>query len=751
VKLINKKIKMEKIREKKQVSHLKTKKLKPDTKRLMQLKNKGSKIKFTFFQKKSKDMVQIETDQMENDNVEMDEWMEPEKAPTKKPVKAPGKIALFAEKYSIVIYIFLAMLINFGIETISRYSFVAAFQFFAGAWGVFLYNSFIIFVTLTISLLFKRRFFASALISGIWMIGGIANGAVLSYRTTPFTGTDMKLINSAVELATKYMSADQMILTVLLIIVAICLFIFAAIRGPKIVGKVKYKWNIIFIAIMFASLVPITKICIETRVLSSYFGNIANAYEDYGFPYCFWCTVLARGIDCPNNYSESEIKSIINGDGTDSYDAASTPNIIIVQLESFFDPELIKNLKFSEDPIPNFRNLEKNYTSGYVTVPVVGAGTANTEFEVITGMSLRYFGPGEYPYKTVMKKNVCESVAYDLSNIGYTTHAIHNNIASFYGRRTVFSRLGFETFTSIEMMNIKDYTALGWAKDATLSGNIMDCLNSTKGQDFIYTITVQSHGGYPTEPVLENPAITVKGAKDEATKNATEYYVNQIHEVDQFIGELVDELSKSNEDTILVLFGDHLPSLGLEAKNLKNGSLYQTEYVIWDNMGLEVKDQNIKAYQLAADALNKAGIHEGTLMKYHQDRMGTNNYESDLEALQYDMLYGKKYVYDGTNPYERVALTMGVKNTSITSVSEDGEGNIIIEGNNFNANSQVVINNKNVDTVYVDENMLQVSGITMNYSDVFAVNQVTSTGFVLRKGANYSMAVGGSLKHSLTE
>ena len=70
------------------------------------------------------------------------------------------------------------------------------------------------------------------------------------------------------------------------------------------------------------------------------------------------------------------------------------PNILFLQLESFFDPTLVNYLNISEDPIPRFRKLMKEYSSGYYKVPSVGAGTANTEFESITGMSMHYFGPG---------------------------------------------------------------------------------------------------------------------------------------------------------------------------------------------------------------------------------------------------------------------------------------------------------------------------------------------------------------------
>ena len=64
-------------------------------------------------------------------------------------------------------------------------------------------------------------------------------------------------------------------------------------------------------------------------------------------------------------------------------------------------------VEFSEDPIPNLRKMYEEFSSGYFKAPSVGAGTANTEFEVLTGMSMRFFGPGEYPYKTYAKTKIC--------------------------------------------------------------------------------------------------------------------------------------------------------------------------------------------------------------------------------------------------------------------------------------------------------------------------------------------------------
>ena len=133
----------------------------------------------------------------------------------------------------------------------------------------------------------------------------------------------------------------------------------------------------------------------------------------------------------------------------------------------------------------------KKYSTGYFKVPSVGAGTANTEFEVLTGMNLRYFGPGEYPYKTMLKDHTCESAATALGKLGYGTHALHNNGGNFYSRARVFNNIGFDSFTSKEFMNILQLTENGWAKDAVLVQHIMDAMNSTKENDFVFTVSLQ--------------------------------------------------------------------------------------------------------------------------------------------------------------------------------------------------------------------------------------------------------------------
>ena len=413
--------------------------------------------------------------------------------------------------------------------------------------------------------------------------------------------------------------------------------------------------------------------------------------------------------------------------GLNQDETEKKPNIVMVQLESFFDPTLVNFLEFSQDPVPNFRSLMENYPSGYVTVPSVGAGTANTEFEVLTGMSLKFFGPGEYPYKTILQESTAESINYDLKDLGYSTHAIHNNKGTFYNRNFVFSQLGFDTFTSLEYMEVEEFTAKDWAKDFYLTDEILKSLDSTDGSDFVYTISVQAHGDYPKEQVLENPIITVGGLPDEGTTNAFTYYINQLYEVDQFIGQLTEALSQRDEDTVLVLFGDHLPTLGFKDEDLDNGSIFQTEYVVWSNFDLEREDEDLTAYQLTASVLDSLNIDSGVLTKFHNQFKDSEDYLSDLKLLQYDMLYGEKYIYGGENPFIATDLKMGTYDITITNVYEE-DGNLIVKGENFNKYSKIYINEQYTKTVFVDENTLMAQNITLEPDSSIVVTQRTSGG-----------------------
>ena len=672
-------------------------------------------------------------------------WKEKRAAREKKHLLKPEqreRLLYILNRYSLVFHYLLACLVCFFIEVISRHSFLDAFSFMFDRSLVFLYNSLIVFTSLHLVYFFRRRALMRTLISVIWLFLGTINGCVLLKRVTPFSYTDLKLVNDLFTMQSNYFSQGEAIAVIVLVAAVIAFIGILWKKGPKYTGKQHRIASILAVG-AFALFIPmVTQAAVSNNILASYFENIAQGYKDYGFVYSFSASVVDRGMKAPDNYSDKTVQAALDKVTVPTTDASvEKPNIICVLLESFVDPNEVNFLECSENPVPNFENLAANYSSGYLTVPVVGAGTANTEFEVLTGMGMRYFGLGEYPYKTILKTNSCESIADDLKNLGYGTAVVHNNGGNFYSRANAFSQMGFDNFTSKEMMDITEYTPLGtWPTDDILVNEVAKALDATPQQDFIYTITVQGHGAYPTDKVIENPEISVTGADSEEANNEWEYYVNEIHEVDKFIANLTTMLSQRDEKTVVVFFGDHLPTMGLEDSDMKSGSIFKTRYVTWNNFGMEKIDRDITSSQLLAAVTDQLGIHEGTMFRLHQNNnfQDIDNYTDDMELLQYDILYGNRYAYGQKDLYPASNLVMGVQDVVIDNLSVDG--NILyLTGQNFTRWSKVFVNGEKVSTTYIDGTHLKISLNSLDEgTNSIMVNQMGSSETVFRSSNEVS-------------
>lgn len=683
------------------------------------------------------------------------------------------KITLFA-------YIAAPFITNIIVEMLNGRSFVGGMTYIFTDTFSFMINLLIIAATMSIGLLLRKRLAYVLTVGVVWIGLGAANFVITSKRKTPFSATDLKLLGSIDDTIEKYLNAFELIMIIIAIAIVVMAVSFVWMKLPKYAEKISYVRNIIFIIITFAVMSVTVEIGFATGEVSSKFPNMTIAYSDYGFPYCFVTSFIYKGVAQPDEYSKEAVNDILDKmDSTVTVDSDNrmTPNIIFLQLESFFDVEKMKELELSAEATPVFNRLKEEYPSGYLTVNNVGYGTANTEFEVMTGLNLDDFGPGEFPYTTILTTNTCEATGFILKELGYATHAVHNNTAVFYSRRSIFKRLGFDTFTSVEYMYPEEYTPTEWAKDAMLTDEIMKALSSTEETDYIYAISVQGHGDYPEEPVLDNPAITVVGGiEDEGRRNMFEYYVNMIAEMDTFVGELIDELDKSDEDTLLVIYGDHLPSLDIKEDDLINGNLYQTEYVVWNNFNLKMEDEDIESYQLSSRILEHLNIDGGVINKFHQTYKNDENYLDRLHLLTFDILYGNMFTYDGINPYIATDMKMGTYDIEITdikpaqnkyvyAVQNDGEENkdsvgddtgedetpaeeettgagettdvdnpediapdwYIVNGRYFTECSFVAINGKECDTRYIDPETLLIYAPQLNSLDVLVVNQKSNS------------------------
>lgn len=631
-----------------------------------------------------------------------------------------------------------------AIELLSHRSIDATLGFLFLRPHLYLLNLLIVSLLYLPMLALQRKVFYTTTVSALLVAIGITNFVLQSFRVTPFEGTDLYILTTGFDIIFFYLSPLLIALIVGGLAAVAFLLVMLYLKTKKqprrpIAALVSF---IATLALTFGLIFGYKGV----GAIPSRFPNIIEAYREYGFTYCFLNTVFDRGIDEPKTYSKESIESIMKDASITAPPTVpeNQPNVIFVQLESFFDVNRMQDLTFSQNPIPNFTALLERCPSGYLGVPSIGAGTANTEFEVIAGMDLASFGAGEYPYKTILRDTACESVPFVLRDLGYGTHAIHNNRATFYGRDVCFANLGFDRFTPIEYMagvGEDDFNPLGWARDSLLTEEILASLASTEGPDYVYTVSVQGHGGYPSQPFDTTLPIRVTGGlsfEDELA--AWEYYVNQLYEMDRFVGELVSAVEALSEDTAVVFYGDHLPGgLGVETARLTGPSIYHTEYAVYTNFELpSAKDEDLEAFQLASAVLERLGIKAGNVIRLHQHCRTDADYLYKLESLEYDILYGERYVYgEEESPYAGTDMIFGARPISISSVSVS-EDEITVRGENFTLSSRITVDGEVLSTTRNPDGSLTAtleSGLEAG--DAITVAQYTSEDTFLGETAPY--------------
>lgn len=652
---------------------------------------------------------------------------------------------LFSVYNSFIIYLI--------VEMLSRRSPAAAVVYLFTEPAVFLYNWMLVFVTMLAAAFFRKRHFSFLLISGAWIILGIINCVLLGFRTTPLNYSDFKTFKDVMGILNFYISPWQIALCAIALILLALLLMMIFIRTPK--ETIKFKRTVA----AFVSAVIVcggaTAFSVSSGLVETTFHNIQDAYRNYGFAYCFAASVMDRGIEKPDGYSEQYMNDILERIDADRGDNSSeitvsdrateeTPNIIFIQMESFFDVNHLKNVTFSEDPVPVFTKLKKEYSSGLLLTPSFGAGTANTEYEVNTGMPISSYGPGEYPYTSILRKCTTESVAYDLKEYGYAAHAIHDHTGKFYGRYLVYPNMGFDSFTSVEYMNGFERNPLNWVDDSCLTGEIHKALDSTEGQDYVFAVSVQGHGKYPEEQIDETQTITAQGFNEEEAVGF-DYYINQLNRMDAFIGELIESL-EGGEPTVVMIYGDHLPKFSFTPEDLDNGNIYETEYVIWDNFGLEKSDKYLSTTQLYSRVMELLDLHSGVITELHQYCSEDPDYQNDLVSLQYDLMYGKAYAYGGTDPFEKSDMRMGIDNVIVNDISAVGKY-MYITGENLTERSIVYINGDEVKTYFRNPGRIMCKyGKKIEEGDTIDVIQQSSRKVKLSSAGIWEWHPDGSVK-----
>lgn len=634
---------------------------------------------------------------------------------------------------NLFLWITLSFLLVFLGESFYRGSIENGKSFLANCRELFILNYLIFLVITSVSFLFKKTRMVYGIISIILMGFYVSSGIIVGFRGSPLIWADMFSIKDGVAIAGNYLNSETL-KYVAIALIAIVVIIVALWFSEKYKSKNKV-FNLYGLII-----VPLAII-----VTGSFYGSIKDGIEIYrwdlpasyhqnGFIYSFLNTAAGFEVKEPANYSKASIDNIkdniIEEEQVASVNAevastkpAEMPNIIIVQLESFMDLNRIEGLTFTEDPIPNFRRIAEESTHGFLKVPTYGGGTVRSEFEVLTGLSTDYLPVGEIPNNNILKKQPVESMAYILHDYGYGTNVIHNYEGNFYNRDTVFPNLGFDTYVPMEYMDKPNNDQWQYPEDILNINPVEQILADNETPQFIYNITVESHGGYSSSD-FDN--YTVDGNLTQDEKNEIQCYVDKLRGVDEYIKELVDYVEASGEPTVIAMFGDHLPSLKVineDESVLKDGNKYLTDFFIWDNIGLQKENVNMEAEEFTTYILDKLNMVSGVMPTFHEAYKEKPDYNKEFELLQYDMLFGNKYfLSEDKKQYEKTNMKLGI-NEIVLNNYDISNNTLTVTGDNFNYKSKIIINGKSVETDFVDSHTLTTTDIPSSIKKI-SVGQI---------------------------
>ena len=324
----------------------------------------------------------------------------------------------------------------------------------------------------------------------------------------------------------------------------------------------------------------------------------ARTYNEYGMPYSFFHNFTTNLVDMPEGYDKETAREWDNG--AENPDGPQV-HLIMIMSEAFTDLSDEGMFSWAEetDPLKFFHSLQQNEhaLTGRVVVPNFGGGTANTEFDVLTGMQKDALASATTTAFTAVSRNL-DSLFRVYNGAGYVTGFIHPGYTWFYNRQNAFSRLGAQSALFYEDMDDKVMKGT-WVTDDYIADRIIGAFETAVSQGEIlynYTTTVQNHMAYTKDKYGEDyvyPAVESTMALSETTQELLSVYFEGIRDADRSLEKLVSYFEGCQEPVVLAFWGDHYPNLGgsLSVYNelglIENQQYpfryYATPYVIWAN------------------------------------------------------------------------------------------------------------------------------------------------------------------------
>ncbi len=408
-------------------------------------------------------------------------------------------------------------------------------------------------------------------------------------------------------------------------------------------------------------------------------------YSANGFVGAFVVNILSGNVAKPENYSEEYIEEIlgkyefIEADGD-----FENPDIILVLSESFWDVRLLPEVEFSENPLSNWDEIvaRESAVSGRFFTTGFGGGTVRPEFDVLTGLTTDRLPSGSVPWQYITATT--ESYVSLYKDLGYRTLALHPYTSSFYLRKEAYPLIGFDELyfedTFYNHPEIPCWVSGKQINDATFVNHIKYHLDSSSAPTFLFGISMENHQPY-TNKYDEHEIKVTSTLLEEGVRADVENYTQGVYHADRALGELVDYIDAREKPTVLVWFGDHLPTLGSNyAAYNQTGmidtsamtyemkeAIQSTPYLIYSNFEFEEdamvsagQNNDISSYNLLNALSTLIGSPRTPLMQYLEEfynvfpyynvRLFKNlfpdtiwKYVEEHAALTYDRVAGNKY------------------------------------------------------------------------------------------------------------
>ena len=486
--------------------------------------------------------------------------------------------------------------------------------------------------------------YGGGLTAFIWLAMALANTLKIQARDEALAFQDIFLLKEGLS-ATRHYALHVPVLLIFLSanLVLVLFFLGRVFRSRK---KMKRYWLVRIISTVLAVILAVTVVKLpmasKDRFESFDIENefyVTGIYNQLGFPYCFTYYMTKNNAVRPDNYSENSAR---NFETEPAYGQGKDVNVIVVMNESFTDlsDNEIFNYPASEDPLKNYHALQKdeNAFSGHIVVHWIGGGTANTEYDVTTGMQTEMLDSSSASAFRYVKNDTA-SIFRVFNGDGYRTMFIHPGDAWFYNRENVYPRLGAQEVLFTDDM--KGLEMKGeWVTDDSLADYVFQEFEDTveKGDNlFAYVTTIQNHMSYDYGKYGDGYTFKKVYTDKEVSYDNRAYlpvYMEGIYDADASLKKMTDYFSQREEPVVLVFFGDHFPALGADREVYKELGLpmadetgnssddpfcaYEPPYLVWANDSAAEEldfEKTVKSLDLPEDGIISANYLGAVLLE----------------------------------------------------------------------------------------------------------------------------------------